>query len=74
MNGSLSGMIENLEQSLKIIDKETIVIPGHGEVTDYKTVKKYLEALIMTKEKLLENGDRWESILAANIKADNPYR
>lgn len=52
--GSLSGMIENLEQSLKIIDKETIVIPGHGEVTDYKTVKKYLEALIMTKEKLLE--------------------
>ena len=26
------------------------------------------------KEKLLENGDRWENVLAANIKADNPYR
>jgi NADH-quinone oxidoreductase subunit I len=26
------------------------------------------------KEKLLENGDRWENILAANIKADEPYR
>jgi len=26
------------------------------------------------KEKLLDNGDRWESVLAANIKADNPYR
>ena len=25
-------------------------------------------------EKLLENGDRWENILAANIKADEPYR
>ena len=22
----------------------------------------------------IENGDRWENILAANIKADNPYR
>jgi len=30
------------------------------------------EELYYTKEKLLENGDRWESVLAANIKADNP--
>ena len=26
------------------------------------------------KEKLLENGDRWESVLAENIKLDKPYR
>ena len=32
------------------------------------------EELYYNKEKLLDNGDRWESILAANIKADNPYR
>ena len=32
------------------------------------------EELYYTKEKLLDNGDRWESVLAANIKADNPYR
>ena len=32
------------------------------------------EELYYTKEKLLENGDRWESVLAANIKADKPYR
>ena len=32
------------------------------------------EELYYTKEKLLENGDRWESVLAANIKSDNPYR
>ena len=25
-------------------------------------------------EKLLNNGDRWENVLAANIRADNPYR
>jgi NADH-quinone oxidoreductase chain I len=32
------------------------------------------EELYYTKEKLLENGDRWEQILAENIKADSPYR
>ncbi|MBO6491583.1 MAG: NADH-quinone oxidoreductase subunit NuoI [Pelagibacteraceae bacterium] len=32
------------------------------------------EELYYTKEKLLENGDRWEQILAENIKADSAYR
>ena len=32
------------------------------------------EELYYTKDKLLDNGDRWENILAANIKSDNPYR
>ena len=32
------------------------------------------EELYYTKEKLLDNGDRWENVLAANIKTDNPYR
>ena len=31
------------------------------------------EELYYTKEKLLDNGDRWENVLAANIRADNPY-
>ena len=32
------------------------------------------EELYYNKQKLLDNGDRWESILASNIKADDPYR
>ena len=32
------------------------------------------EELYYTKEKLLENGDRWEQILAENIKTDLSYR
>ena len=32
------------------------------------------EELYYNKEKLLENGDRWESVLAENIKTDMPYR
>jgi len=32
------------------------------------------EELFYNKEKLLENGERWEAALAANIAADAPYR
>lgn len=32
------------------------------------------EELIYTKEKLLENGDKWERAIAANLEKDSPYR
>ena len=32
------------------------------------------EDLLYNKEKLLSNGDRWESVIAANMAADAPYR
>jgi NADH-quinone oxidoreductase subunit I len=32
------------------------------------------EELIYTKEKLLENGDKWEAVIAANLEKDAPYR
>jgi len=32
------------------------------------------EELYYNKQKLLENGDRWETVLAENIKADAPFR
>jgi NADH-quinone oxidoreductase subunit I len=32
------------------------------------------DELIYDKQKLLDNGDRWEREIAANLKADEPYR
>ena len=32
------------------------------------------EELYYDKQKLLENGDKWETVLALNIKADSPFR
>ena len=32
------------------------------------------EELYYNKQKLLDNGDRWESVLAKNIKADKIFR
>ena len=32
------------------------------------------EELYYNKEKLMDNGDRWEDVLARNIRLDKPYR
>ncbi len=32
------------------------------------------EELFYNKDKLLANGDRWETEIAANLAADAPYR
>ena len=32
------------------------------------------EELIYTKDKLLDNGDRWEPMLAERLRLDAPYR
>ncbi len=32
------------------------------------------EELYYNKQKLLDNGDRWESVLSKNLKLDKPYR
>ena len=41
---------------------------------NFEFSKETREELYYNKDKLLENGDRWESVLAENIKLDNPYR
>jgi len=43
-----------------------------GPNMDFSTETR--EELIYDKAKLLENGDRWERALAANLAADAPYR
>jgi NADH-quinone oxidoreductase subunit I len=43
-----------------------------GPNMDFSTETR--EELIYDKAKLLDNGDKWERILAANLAADAPYR
>ncbi len=43
-----------------------------GPNLDFSTETR--EELIYNKQKLLDNGDRWESVIAANLAADAPYR
>jgi Formate hydrogenlyase subunit 6/NADH:ubiquinone oxidoreductase 23 kD subunit (chain I) len=50
--------------------------PGDAMVQgpNFEFATETREELYYNKEKLLEKGDRWENILAANIKADSSHR
>ena len=41
---------------------------------NYEFATQTHEELLYTKEKLLDNGDRWEVALAQNLEQDKPYR
>ena len=41
---------------------------------NYEFAKESREELFYDKEKLLENGDRWESVLSRNIQKDKQFR
>tara|TARA_Y100001970_G_scaffold283057_1_gene397325 strand:+ start:9534 stop:9989 length:456 start_codon:yes stop_codon:yes gene_type:complete len=41
---------------------------------NYEFAKESREELFYDKEKLLENGDRWESVLSNNIQKDKQFR
>ena len=53
-------------------------LPSHilcilqGPNFEYSTETR--EELLYNKEKLLQNGDKWEAEIAANIQADYLYR
>ena len=44
------------------------------EGPNYEFSTETREELIYDKAKLIDNGDRWESVMAANLAADAPYR
>ena len=54
--------------------QESCPVDAIVEGPNFEFATETREELYYTKEKLLDNGDRWENILEANIKADNPYR
>ena len=41
--GELEGVIEFCAKTLLHIDEDTVVIPGHGPVTDYQALSDYVE-------------------------------
>ena len=41
---------------------------------NFEFAKLKQERALLQQTKLLDNGDRWESVLEKNIKLDKPYR
>ena len=54
--------------------QEACPVDAIVEGPNFEFATETREELFYTKEKLLENGDRWERELAQNIRLDAPYR
>lgn len=71
--GSLEGMIKFCEETLARIQEDTIVIPGHGPVTDYQALADYIEMLSTIRDrmlKLIDEGATLEQVYAAGVTLD----
>ena len=71
-------------ESVALIDEETCIgctfciqacpVDAIVEGPNFEFATETREELFYDKEKLLSNGDRWESEIARNIEIDAPYR
>jgi len=64
--GSFSGMIATLDRALEIVDPKAKVIPGHGQVTDVATLRRFrqflADLLARVKKAVLEGMSPVEAI------------
>ena len=71
--GSIDGMINFCEQTLNISTEDTIVIPGHGPVTNTATLGRYVAMLKTVRDRvalMIAEGKSMEEVVSAKPTAD----
>jgi cyclase len=71
--GSIDGMIQFCEETLQLTTMDTIVIPGHGPVTDVATLRGYVSMLQSVRTRvtdLIDAGKTMEQVIEAKPTAD----
>ena len=54
--------------------QESCPVDAIVEGPNFEFATETREELMYDKDKLLDNGDRWEAEIAANLAVDAPYR
>lgn len=70
--GTLDGVIKFCSKTLKRLNKDTVVVPGHGPVSDYQGLADYIAMLSDIRERmmaLIEDGATLEEVYAAKPTA-----
>jgi cyclase len=71
--GSLDGVINFCSETLKHLNENTVVIPGHGPVADYHALVTYIDMLTTIRDrmvKLIKAGATLEEVYAAKPTAE----
>jgi glyoxylase-like metal-dependent hydrolase (beta-lactamase superfamily II) len=71
--GNIDGQIEGASLALKIADRSTSIVPGHGPVGDVTTLLQYRDMLVTVRDrvqKLKASGRTLDEVTAAQPTAD----
>lgn len=71
--GSVNGWLNAVSRALLLIDDETILIPGHGDLAnkkDYRDVRDAVMSLRDAVKKNIKTGQNLDKILAMNLTKD----
>lgn len=71
--GSIDGMIHFCEAIRAEINEDTIMIPGHGEITDVADFEAYVDMLKTVRQRvkaLIDDGKTMDEVKAAKVTAD----
>lgn len=74
LGGSIDGMIDAVADVLAQADEDTVIIPGHGELSDRSDLRDYHAMLVAVRDrvsKAMADGKSLEEIKAMNLSA--PY-
>ena len=70
--GEIDGMIAFCQAILDELPQDAIVIPGHGEITDYETLEAYIAMLTTVRDRVaagIAEGKTLEEVEASNPTA-----
>ena len=70
--GSLDGMIDGLDGTLRAADADTVLVPGHGTVVKRDDLIPYRDMIVAVRQRVQEmisQGKTLKEVLAANITA-----
>ena len=72
--GSINGLISIVDKALTLMNEESIIIPGHGELCKKEDVKKYRDRLADIRDKVstaLKKGKKMEEL--SDLGITTPY-
>jgi len=67
--GSIDGIIQFCEEVLKVVNDETIVVPGHGPISTTQDIQTYIDMLVVVWDRIrsqIDEGKNLEEILASD--------
>jgi len=71
--GSVDGLLNAINTAIMVVDEDTKIIPGHGDLASKKDLLKYREVVLTVRDRVrgaIKEGKSLEMIQAAKLNSD----